>query len=75
MEIQTTIEAFSERIATLGISPETPIRVIIEKCPDIGDGNRLPFLHSGVWDEQNGPADISENTDHYLYDSGDIHGR
>jgi hypothetical protein len=79
MEIQTTVKAFSERIDTLGICPETPIRVTIGDSPKTEDSNggkiRLPFLHSGVWDDLDGPADISENTDHYLYDSGDIHGR
>ena len=31
MEIQTTIKEFSTRIRNLGISPETPIRVIIDE--------------------------------------------
>lgn len=29
----------------------------------------LPFLHSGVWDEEDGATDISENHDHYLYEA------
>ncbi|GEM_PF-2059152 len=79
MKIQTTIKAFSEKIEALGISSETPITVIVETFRHTGDRNegkpRLPFLHSRVWDEPEGPADISENTDYYLYDSEDIHGR
>jgi hypothetical protein len=79
MEIQTTIKAFSEKIGGLDISPETPITVIIQTFRHTGDGDegksRLPFLYSGVWDDPDGPEDISENTDYYLYDSGDIHDR
>jgi len=78
MEIHTTIKEFSEKMGTPSISPDTPITVIIGTFPYAGDSkNRkppLPFLHSAVWDDQEGPTDISENTDRYLYDSGDVHG-
>ncbi len=79
MEIQTTIKEFSEKMGTLNISPETRITVIIETLRHTGCGEngklRLPFLHSRVWDEEGGPSDISENTDHYLYHPEDVHGR
>ncbi len=79
MEIQTTIRAFSEKIGVLEIPPETPVTVIIETFRGTRDGDerkpRLPFLHSGAWDEPEYPADISENTDYSLYGSEDIHDR
>ncbi len=28
----------------------------------------LPFLHSGFWEGDETPTDLSTNTDHYLYD-------
>jgi len=70
MEIQTTIKEFPEKIKGLNVTPETPIRVIIHEVTMTGSRKRpyLPFLHSEVWDDEIGPADISENIDHYLYD-------
>ncbi len=78
MEIQTTIENFSEKIKCLNLPPQTSVRVIIEKLrrkPKVRKTTPyLPFLYSGIWDDEDGPADISENTDAYLYDSDNIHG-
>ncbi len=82
MEIQTTIKDFSDRMKHLGISPETSIRVIIDKA-DAKDGNGevhdrkeayLPFLDSGMWDGEDVPEDLSSNVDQYLYDLDEPHG-
>jgi hypothetical protein len=70
MEIQTTIKDFTEKIRFMNISPDTPITVTIETFrpgDDKKEKPRLLFLNSDVWDDQDGPADISENTDDYLY--------
>jgi len=78
MEIQTTIKDFAEKIRLMDISPDTPVTVTIETFRHPMDDKkrkpRLLFLNSDVWEGQDGPTDISENTDHYLYDSEDVHG-
>lgn len=76
MEIQTTLKELPERIKDLKIDPETKIRLIINEIPPKTCCNKshFPFLHSGVWSDEQGPTDISENVDHYLYDMDNIHG-
>ena len=75
MEFHTTIRNFPDEVRNLNIPPDTAIRIIIEKIPyKTETKSNLPFLHSGVWDDGDGPTDISENTDDYLYNPEEIHG-
>lgn len=82
MEIQTTIREFSETIRNMNIPLDTAIRVIIDESEKNirkvgakdGKKNRLPFLDDDIWDDENGPSDISENIDSYLYDSDAPYG-
>ncbi|MDM8536364.1 hypothetical protein QUF70_06390 [Desulfobacterales bacterium HSG17] len=81
MEIQTTIRELPQRIKSLNVSPETSILVIIDelmnrKKMDTKTNKKpyLPFLDEDIWDDRNGPVDISENTDYYIYDLDNPHG-
>ncbi|MFP4033382.1 MAG: hypothetical protein ACLFRG_15205 [Desulfococcaceae bacterium] len=77
MEIETTIKDLPEKIRALNIPPETNIRIIIpeeEENRVPPKGSRFLFLDSPHWDGE-GPSDISENLDDYLYDEESIHGR
>ncbi len=75
MEIQTTVKELPEKMRKMGFSSETSIRVIVEEPPKKGHPKRshFPFLDGPVWDQE-GPNDISENIDHYLYEADNIHG-
>lgn len=72
----TTIQELPDRIKSLNISPETHIRVIIEKIKEkatikISDEGKIPkflFLNDDLWDGENTPTDLAENHDYYLYD-------
>ena len=72
----TTIQELPEKIKSLNISPETHIRVIIEKIREkdtikISDEwktSKLLFLNNDLWDGEGTPTDLAENHDHYLYD-------
>ena len=76
MEIQTTIKDLPEKVRQLGISPETSVRLIINdvRVKTNRKKSHFPFLNGEVWDDKEGFTDISENVDHYLYDSDNIHG-
>ncbi len=75
MEIQTTLKELPDRIKQLDISPDTRIRLIIEEIRDPSgkEKSHFPFLYGKVWTDVEGPIDISENVDAYLYDTEDIH--
>ena len=73
MEIQTTIKNFPQKVKSLNIPPETPIRVIIKKIKGIEkmayQKPYLPFLDDNdFWDSEATPKDLSVNVDKYLYD-------
>jgi len=73
---KTTIQELPDKIKLLNISPETPIRVIIEKIKekdsmiimDKRNSSNFLFLNDDLWDGENTPTDLAENHDHYLYD-------
>jgi len=78
MEIQTTFKELSKKLENLDFSPETPVRIIIEKDKAEEGAVRsksrqesyLPFLDSEMWDEEV-PEDLSSNVDYYLYELDD----
>ncbi|MFW6333032.1 MAG: hypothetical protein ACOC23_06990 [Thermodesulfobacteriota bacterium] len=61
MEIITTIKDLPERIKQLEIPHEKNQKKF-----------HFPFLEGKVWDDAEGPTDISSNIDHYIYDSNNI---
>ena len=82
MEIETTIGRLPEKIRDMALPPNTPIRVTIERTAEpVSSSPReksrkpyLPFIHSEKWHDPDGPTDISQRVDDYLYDEDKIHG-
>lgn len=74
MEIQTTFKELHAKLEHLNISPETPVRLIIEGEKNGSEKVKtrtrkepyLPFLDSGMWNYDI-PEDLSSNVDYYLF--------
>ena len=74
MEMITTIKDLPERIKQLEIPPEKLVRIIIHEVQHEKNqkNSHFPFLEGKIWDDAEGPTDISNNIDHYIYDSNNI---
>lgn len=85
MEFQSTPEEILEKIKLYKIPPNATMRIIVDDRYVVATASKtkkfrgtkkshFPFLSGKIWYDEDGPADISENVDHYLYDSENVHG-